>query len=152
MSHDTNPVQPSKSGKYLDSETWDALKKVGVTEEELQEDQPFGPMVFSYTRAQAIADGTLVDVTPLARRAGFTIHTVMTCGVVGEVTAGMDNPRMKEAALLAVLQTLRGEIRKPGNLNTDRIYFDVADWKLWSLVGPGDDAEPVLTIMLTTED
>ncbi len=143
---------PSKSGKFLDIEAWDALKAAGFTEDELQADQPFGPMISSYTRAQAIEDGVLVEVTDLARRAGFKIHTVVTCGVVAEVTAGMDNPRMRQAALLAVLQTLHEAIRLPGNRDTDRIYFDVATWKLWSLIGPGDDGEPVLTIMLEGED
>ena len=36
--------------------------------------------------------------------------------------------------------------------STDRVEFDVADWKLWAHVGPGDNAEPVLTIMLQGED
>ena len=70
MSHETNeknPVQPSKSGKMLDVESWDALKAAGVTESELQADQPEGPIIFSYTRADAIGDGVLVDLVRDAR-------------------------------------------------------------------------------------
>ncbi|MCE5280316.1 MAG: DUF6573 family protein [Planctomycetaceae bacterium] len=146
------PIKPSKSGHLLDAETWDALRKAGVPEDQLSAEQPFGPVIFAYTRAQAIEDGVLVDVTALARRAGFTIHTAITCGVVAEVTEGMSDERMKQAALLAVLQTLRDCIRRSPNANTDRLEFDVAHWKLWAHVGPGDDAAPVLTIMLIGED
>ena len=63
-------VKPSKSGKMLTSEEWNSLRSSGFSEEELLKDQPFGPIIFSYTRAQAIEDGVLVDVTDLARRAG----------------------------------------------------------------------------------
>ena len=31
----------------------------------------FGPVIMSYTRAQALEDGVLVDAGPLARPAGF---------------------------------------------------------------------------------
>jgi hypothetical protein len=47
----SKPVKPSKSGKFLTAEEWDALKAVGYSEEELQADQPFGPIIFAYTRA-----------------------------------------------------------------------------------------------------
>ena len=33
----------------------------------------FAPIIHSYTRAQAIEDGILVDVSDTAREAGFTI-------------------------------------------------------------------------------
>lgn len=35
-------------------------------------------VIFSYSRAQAIADGVLVDVTETAKEAGFRDHTVIT--------------------------------------------------------------------------
>jgi hypothetical protein len=54
----------------------------------------------------------------------------MTCGVVAEVTGGSEHPRFREAALLAVLQTLREAIRRQGRSKADRIGFEVADWKL----------------------
>jgi hypothetical protein len=45
-------------------------------------------------------------------------------------------------------------------VSTDRVKFRVSVWngrrrdevKLWSLCGPGDDAAPVVTIMLEGED
>ena len=33
----------------------------------------FGEVIFSYTRAQAIADRVLIDVTPTAVEAGFPV-------------------------------------------------------------------------------
>ena len=39
---------------------------------------PFGPVVFRYTRRQAIEDGVLVDVTDAAREAGFTIPVALS--------------------------------------------------------------------------
>ena len=38
----------------------------------------FGPVLSAYTRAQAIADGFLVDVSETAREAGFTIPVAVT--------------------------------------------------------------------------
>ena len=36
------------------------------------------PIIFSYTRGQAIADGVLIDVTAQAAEVGFKVHTVVT--------------------------------------------------------------------------
>ena len=38
----------------------------------------FGPVIFAYTRAQAIEDGILVDVSETAREAGFRIPVAIT--------------------------------------------------------------------------
>ena len=39
---------------------------------------PFGPAISTYTRAQAIEDGILVDVSDTACEAGFTIPVAVT--------------------------------------------------------------------------
>ena len=44
-------------------------------------------VIFSYTRAQAIADGVLIDATELAKEAGFRIPVAVTAGVWGECVA-----------------------------------------------------------------
>ena len=152
MSENKN-VKPSKSGGYVDLETWDALKAQGFTEEELLADQPFGPMISCYTREQALEDGVLMDVTEMAKSVGFRLHTVMTAGVVAQVTEGItdSNVALKQAALRAVLHALMAAIKQQTK-PTDTCYFDVGTWKLWALVGPGDTAAPVLTIMLEGED
>jgi hypothetical protein len=42
------------------------------------EDPIFGPVIYAYTRAQAIADGVLVDVTETAEEVGFKLPVVIT--------------------------------------------------------------------------
>ena len=46
----------------------------------------FGEIIFSYTRAQAIADRVLIDVTPTAVEAGFRFPT----GVTGDLMAAIE--------------------------------------------------------------
>ena len=41
---------------------------------------PFGPVIYSYTRAQAVADGGQIEVTRTAREAGdFNLPAVGNC-------------------------------------------------------------------------
>lgn len=145
--------KPSKNGKYIDSETWDALKAAGYSEEELLNDQPEGPMIFSYTRAQAIEDGVLIDVTHLARNEGFRIPVAVTCGVWEKMTPQMPPPFKPEnvtpTLIVGLLRKLRRAIRHAEG-PTDRIVLH--DMGMWASCGPGDDAEPVITIMLDGED
>lgn len=41
----------------------------------------FGNVVYAYTRANAIADGELVDVSDIAKEAGFRLHVAVTRNV-----------------------------------------------------------------------
>ena len=63
------------------------------------QDSPFGPVIYAYTRAQAVADGVQVEVTKTAQEAGikftvFLTHTVFDSfvtvpeGVTGQYEAG----------------------------------------------------------------
>ena len=47
----------------------------------------FGPVISVYTRAQAIADGILVDVSETAREAGFKIPVALTRTVWERIVA-----------------------------------------------------------------
>lgn len=175
-----NTNKPSKSGNYLNVDTWDAMKAAGFTEAELEQDQPEGPVVFSYTRRQAIEDGVLVDLmqapTPdesdrddlasLVREAGFRFPVAITIGAFGETIChlGEELPsgQSVKGRLWDVLWMAKLAIAKANAKgDTDRAYFnisvdrgngrsDIVD--LWIHVGPGDTPEPVLTIMLTSED
>lgn len=40
----------------------------------------FGEVISVYTRAQALADGVLIDAGPMAREAGFRWLTAITAG------------------------------------------------------------------------
>jgi hypothetical protein len=137
----------------------------------------FGPAISTYSRQQAIEDGVLVDLmqhpTPqqpelddlqkIVREAGFIIPVAMTVAafeaaimpIGGELPAGQDfNGRLWD-----VLTVLRFAMRQHRKL-FEPINFTVSvfdgqkgnDVALTATVGPGDNAEPVITIMLPTED
>ena len=142
------------AGKFLDTDTWEALKKAGYSEEELQRDQPFGPVIFSYTRKQAIDDGVLVDVTEIARRVGFVIPVAMTATCWAAIGHIYSKPEEKVMAVEVFLRRLHGRVAYEivSGHSTDRITYKHADADTWALVGPGDEGEPVLTVMLEGED
>jgi len=45
---------------------------------------PFGNVIYAYTRKQALADGVQVDVTAMAKKAGFRIPVFITDTVYNE--------------------------------------------------------------------
>lgn len=127
----------------------------------------FGEPIAVYTREQAIEDGVLVDLMEpetagLVREAGFKIPVAMTAGAFAATVAEIGQPLPEgqdiRGRLWDVLWMLNCAIRSSGS--TDRLKFRVSVWngrrqdevKLWSLCGPGDDGEPVVTIMLEGED
>jgi hypothetical protein len=121
-------------------------------------------IVYRYSRAQAIADGVLVDVTAAAQEAGISLPAVVTRGVWDYCIAWpADDPRQDETGRLRAVLTAASTtaIQFP---TEDRASFTVPvvprgsdhpaalDQALWVHVGPGDHGEPVLTIMLPFED
>lgn len=108
-----------------------------------------GALVIAYSRADAIADGMLVDVTAAARAAGLTLHTAMTSAA--HAALGCDDA----ARLARVLRAVRiaAAFAPP---REDRVYLrlDGPDGAVeaWAHVGAGDTPAPVLTIMLDGED
>ncbi len=120
-------------------------------------------LIFSYTRAQAIEDGVLIDVTAQAQEAGFKIHTVVTDNLFHtyiEPPAGLEGEGQSvEGRLRDVLIVLRTAIL--GQSATDYLELDVLFLmaparrervRIIALVGPGDHGEPVMTIMLPGDD
>jgi hypothetical protein len=121
-------------------------------------------VIHTYTRAQALADGVLVDVSPLATEAGFRYRVAVTAAVWQILEPSADLARLGQSAtgrVWDVLQVLRAAIRHSGD--TDRIHFaplfvlDAAHptpqpVQLWALCGPGDDEAPVITVMCEGED
>jgi hypothetical protein len=118
------------------------------------------PVISSYTRAQALADGVLVDVSKLAGEVGIIYPTAMTAAVwanyvkVPKKATGQD----ETGRLWDILNMLRIAIK--GSSKTDQVHFSVIvkngrstkPIQLKSICGPGDSAEPVVTIMLPEED
>ncbi len=127
----------------------------------------YGPVIHSYTRAQAIADGVLVDVTRTAREAGFAYPVALTAAAWAQSVAwDQDGAEFQDEAgrLWDVLTMARVTIRGTNTREVDRVAFRVLRIpntpratrpRLTDLVihiGPGDAGEPVLTVMLPTED
>ena len=128
--------------------------------------------VFTYTRKQAITDGVLVDMTKdkfgtALHEAGFHRHTAMTATAFAEVIGDVDSlPSGQDQIgrwwdVLTVMRFAIGAaIRKSPSVRVDNVPFKVLVWNgtkheaksLYVNCGPGDNAEPVLTIMLEGED
>jgi len=119
--------------------------------------------IYSYSREQALADGVLVDAGELAREAGFTFPVALTAAVyaafveVPSEVSGQD----ETGRLWDILNMLHFAIKKqPTNGPVCRFQLYVANSDdcpavlvtLKAHCGPGDNLEPVLTIMLPEED
>lgn len=121
------------------------------------------PVIYAYTRAQAIADGVLVDVTQTAKEAGIKIPTAVTSAVWEGYIVPDERARklgQSEAGRLwDVLWMFYNAARK--NPNVDQLlyqlYFIMKEKQrrlvtLKAVIGPGDNGEAVLTIMCVDED
>jgi len=129
-------------------------------------DDPFGgfEVISVYSRSQALADGVLVDTSALAKEAGFVFPVALTETLYHSYLApALDlvaEGQSIQGRLWDVLTVLRFAIAKARN--TDTILFKVlflmsacsspVPIDLKAICGPGDDGEPVLTIMLPDED
>lgn len=121
-------------------------------------------VIHTYARAQAVSDGTLVEVTELAREAGFRYPVAFTRAAWADLVAWNDSNRAiqdETGRLWDVLNMARwgatrgNDPRKLMQLwrvpNTPRATAPrTATFVLHC--GPGDNAEPVVTIMLGGED
>lgn len=120
-------------------------------------------LIHSYSRAQAIEDGVLVDVSDTATEAGFRFPVALTQAVhAGYVTVPEGVDGQDEAGRLwDILWMLRHAIHSTSGA-TSEVRFQVLVRNtrkgpprlvtLKSLCGAGDDGEPVITIMLPGED
>ncbi|MEK7415680.1 MAG: DUF6573 family protein [Planctomycetota bacterium] len=121
-------------------------------------------LIHSYSRAQAIADGVLIDISELAAQSGFRFPVAITAAAYAECISLTPSAEDMGCDVVGrtcdVLTCLRLAIKlTPGH--TDRVEFEV--WcvrnrhqpesvKLYSVCGPGDTLDPVITIMLPGED
>ena len=117
----------------------------------------FGGLIYSYNRAQALADGVLVDLSERARCHGIKYPTACTAGVLALIEAiEKPHPTLRQVQVLgrtdAVLVSMLSAIRRGGTRGTDRVVFEALGAALWAQCGPGDTAEPCITIMREGED
>jgi hypothetical protein len=128
----------------------------------------FGPPIT--TRAQAIAEGVLIDVTDTAVQAGFAIPVAMTCSAWEDVVAWTEEdsrrqvPQQEARRLWNVLWVLRCRSLAKRDASTRELWFEVCrvprDRKcrlpkaaaLKALIHPGDGGEAVITVMRPGEE
>ena len=136
------------------------------------EHQTEWPVIHAYTRAEALADGVLVDVTSAAREAGFKVPTAVTAAVFDECIEWTESDaeqsrthqdqkgRLWDVVYLAAFKArtlvkrgvrqnqlifLLEVVPRPGRTHPRRRTLKL-------VIGPGDNHEPVATIMLPNED
>lgn len=125
------------------------------------------PIIYRYTRAQAIEDGVLIDLTAWAKETGFRIPVACTDSVwnsyivpsdelreLGQSERGRAHDLLWMLRLAIRAHPADGEMRDRAQF---RVIFQTSPRRhqtvtLKSICGPGDDAEPVLTITLIDED
>ena len=123
------------------------------TNDETMASEIFGEPICCYSRAQALADGVLVDVSERAQRAGIKYPTACTAAVWALIGTVPESCSAEESVRLAeVLREMLTAIRRGGTRGTDRVHFVALGCALWAQCGPGDTAAPVLTIMREGED
>ena len=115
----------------------------------------FSEPIYSYTRAQALTDGVLVDVSERARCHGIKYPTACTHGVQALIEAIEDpHPTLRHVQVLgrtdALLVAMLAAIRQARG--TDRVEFEALGANLWAQCGPGDSTAPVITILREGED
>lgn len=113
----------------------------------------FGDVIFSYSRAQAIRDGVLVDLTEFHSVAKMWKHhlactstvwgIIEECGHIGDLACQIISVAAQTAAKRSSgdSDTLRFQVTLGTKSHTLKLHC-----------GPGDKGEPVLTLMLPHED
>lgn len=128
----------------------------------------FGEVIYSYTRKQAIEDGHLIDVTEVAKEAGFRTPVAITraawvdCVEWSETDSRRQTYQDEAGRLWDVLWMAMNAARR--GTGTQRLVFALYRVprggrgvrprlvKLVAHIGPGDNGDPVITISLPGED
>ncbi|MGA2557206.1 MAG: DUF6573 family protein [Verrucomicrobiota bacterium] len=128
------------------------------------ETSPFGEVIFSYTRSQAVADGVQVEVTKTAQQAGIRFPVFLTRAVYDAyvtvppgVTAQDEAGRLWDIitmARFAILRSRPGCDRLPVALYVRNDNRGPRLVRLTAVCGPLDidDPQPAITVMLMDED
>ena len=128
------------------------------------QESPFGPVIYAYTRAQAVADGVQVEVTKTAQEAGIKFPMFLTRAVFeAYVAVPPDVTGQDEAGRLwdVVWMTRFGIIRARPGCDRIPVAFYVRNdnraarlVKLIATCGALDidDPQPAITVMMPDED
>lgn len=118
-------------------------------------------VIYAYTRAQAIEDGVLADVSEMAKKAGFRYPVALTHAVYVQyvkapegITGQDENGRLWDILSMCANRVRRSE-------GESILFFDlyVRNNKrshkrvtLKAVCGANDDASPCITVMMPDED
>jgi len=129
----------------------------------------FGKVISTYTRAQAIEDGVLIDPGSMAKEAGFKWLVALTADAWADCVAWTDDDSTQQVhqdqsgrlwdVLFMASHTIRTR-KDSGDRMLFQLYRVTRDGHsteavlttLKLIVGPGDYGEPVITILLPHED
>ncbi|MBL8297797.1 MAG: hypothetical protein JNN30_05545 [Rhodanobacteraceae bacterium] len=122
-------------------------------------------VIHAYTRADAIRDGALIDVTEKAAQAGFRVPVCLTARVWAECVAWPETePAIQDESgrLWDLVFVAAVAARKAARRDTHRVVFQLGVVprghrvpglvRLVLHVGPGDRGEAVVTILAPDED
>jgi hypothetical protein len=120
-------------------------------------------LIHRYTRAEALADGVLVDVSTVAREAGIKYPTALTRAVWERyvkvppgVTCQDESGRLWDIVWMLASAVRGGAggpvVRFALRVRQDNLERTPPLVQLKAICGPGDHGEPVVTILLPEED
>jgi hypothetical protein len=120
-------------------------------------------IIHRYSRADAIADGVLIDVSAVAAEAGIRYPVALTravwerCVTVPPGAVGQDEAgRLWDVLWLLACAVRNGsagqEVRYGVHVRNDDKPQAPSLVTLRALCGPGEDGEPVVTVMFPDED
>jgi hypothetical protein len=114
-------------------------------------------VIHTYSRKQAIEDGILIDVTEMAEEAGFRypVAVTRTLWEAHIKTEGTERSGDTNGRLWDTLWMLRVRLADPSVQGSAETRYEVLYGRkrvqLKAVCGPGDNYEPVITIMLPDE-
>jgi len=134
-----------------------------TTDEGPDLEELFGPVIHVYTRAQAIADGQLIDVSTVGAEAGFVFPVAITAAAwnltvhwrAEEETALQDEAGRLWDVLHMASRACKHAVGQSVVAYTLAVVprggQEPQAMGLKLIAGPGDQGEPVVTIMLPEE-
>ena len=136
----------------------------------------FGEPISVYTRAQAIEDGQLIDVSTVAREAGIVWPVALTSAAWADCVAWTDETEARKGytgqsesgrlwdVVWMLSLAVRGALRRGLDASQQPLYYSLLRTPaagrgvmprkatLKFMVGPGDQGEPCITVMMPGED
>lgn len=120
-------------------------------------------MIYSYTRKQALEDGVLVDVTAQAKESGYKIPVAVTDHLFSGYVVPPEGLEGEGQSTTGRLHDLLMMTKAAAAVRWDgsRVYFEciflmkpkvIEKVKCLAMIGPGDEGEPVMTIMLPEDE